>query len=78
MPVLAEQVRDRLREALALEPDDDLRWLWHRPARIAAEPGWMEATFALADVDTRVRAAGLDLDPGFVWWLGAVVRYRYA
>jgi hypothetical protein len=76
--LLAGRVRDRQRTALALEPDDDLRWLWCRSARIAAEPGWVEATFALADVDTRVRAAGLDLDPGFVWWLGAVVRYRYA
>jgi hypothetical protein len=28
-------------------------------------------------VDTGVRLAGLDLDPGFVWWLGAVVRFRY-
>ena len=76
--VLAEDVRAWLRALLRLEPDDDLRWLWHRPARIAAEPGWVEATFSLDDVDTRVRAAGLDLDPGFVWWLGSVVRYRYA
>ena len=75
---LADEVRAWLRELLRLELGDDLRWLWRRPARIAATPGWVEATYALEEVDTRVRAAGLDLDPGFVWWLGAVVRYRYA
>ena len=76
--VLAEQVTAWFRTLLRPEPDDDLRWLWRRPARIAAEPGWVEVTYDLDDVDTRVRAAGLDLDPGFVWWLGSVVRYRYA
>ena len=29
------------------------------------------------DVDIDVRIAGLDIDPGFVWWLGAVVGFRY-
>ncbi|MGW0229336.1 hypothetical protein ACWDWO_13550 [Actinopolymorpha singaporensis] len=74
---LAEDVRTWLRNLLRLEPADDLRWLWQRPARIVAEPGWVEVTYSLEDVDTRVRAAGLDLDPGFVWWLGAAVRYHY-
>jgi hypothetical protein len=55
----------------------DLDWVWRRQATIAAERGWIEATFSLDDVDVRLRLAGLDLDPGFVWWLGAVVRYRY-
>jgi hypothetical protein len=77
LAVLAADVRGWLLARLGLAPDDDLRWLWRRPARIAAEPGWVEATFDLDDVDTRIRGAGLDLDPGFVWWLGAVVRYRY-
>jgi hypothetical protein len=56
---------------------DELRWIWRRRATIVAERGWIEATFSLDDVDVRLRLAGLDLDPGFVWWLGAVVRYRY-
>jgi hypothetical protein len=75
---LADRVTAWLRPLLRAEPGDDLRWLWRRTARIAAEPGWAEITYALQDVDTRIRAAGLDLDPGFVWWLGTVVRYRYA
>ena len=66
-------LRGRLRAAA----DEDLGWLWRRRATLAVEPGWVEATFSLDDVDTRVRLAGLDLDPGFVWWLGAVVRFRY-
>jgi len=31
----------------------------------------------LNDVDTQIRRAGLDLDPGFVPWLGKVVKIRY-
>ncbi|MER6781477.1 MULTISPECIES: hypothetical protein [unclassified Streptomyces] len=48
-----------------------------RPGRITAETGWIEAVFASADTDLAVRRAGLDLDPGWLGWLGAVVRYRY-
>ncbi|MGH3774183.1 MAG: hypothetical protein ACRDRR_00370 [Pseudonocardiaceae bacterium] len=74
---LTERVEAWLCLQLRLGAGDDLDWLWRRQATIVAEPGWIEATFALDDVDTRVRLAGLDLDPGFVWWLGAVVRFRY-
>ncbi|GAA0460755.1 hypothetical protein Ade02nite_15100 [Paractinoplanes deccanensis] len=77
LAAVATRVEEWLRPLLRLEPGDDLGWLWRRTARIDAQPGWAEITFALDDVDTRVRAAGLDLDPGFVWWLGSVVRYRY-
>ncbi|MFE2147495.1 hypothetical protein ACFXA3_38190, partial [Streptomyces sp. NPDC059456] len=48
-----------------------------RPGRITAETGWIEAVLAVADTDPEVRRAGLDLDPGWLGWLGAVVRYRY-
>jgi hypothetical protein len=74
---LAERVQAWLRERLGLHPDEELDWLWRRRVSIVAEPGWIEAEFSLDDVDIRIRAAGLDLDPGFVWWLGAVVSYRY-
>lgn len=77
LTALAERVEAWLRLQLRLGAGDDLNWLWRRQATIVAEPGWIEATFALDDVDTRVRLAGLDLDPGFLWWLGAVVRFRY-
>jgi hypothetical protein len=48
-----------------------------RRGRIVADPGWIELQLALAEVDLDVRRAGLDLDPGFVPWLGCVVRFRY-
>jgi len=55
----------------------DLGPVWRRNVSIAAAPGWVEVTFSLDDVDLGVRLAGLDLDPGFVWWLGSVVGFRY-
>ena len=39
--------------------------------------GWVEVVLPVGGVDMLVRRAGLDLDPGFVPWLGTVVRYRY-
>jgi len=49
-----------------------------RSGRIEREQGWVDVHLALADVDVDVRRAGLDLDPGWVPWLGCVVRFRYA
>jgi hypothetical protein len=51
--------------------------LWRRGATMVLAPGTIEVSFSLDDVDLRVRRAGLDLDPGFVWWLGSVVRFHY-
>ncbi len=65
---------DRLEE----DDDVDLDWVWRRFAVLDVQPGWVEAELRLADVDVRIRRAGLDLDPGFVWWLGTVVRFRHA
>lgn len=48
-----------------------------REAWLSVEPGWIEAAFALGSVDLRLRRAALDLDPGWIPWLGRVVRYRY-
>jgi hypothetical protein len=33
---------------------------------------------SLDDVSTDVRRAALDLDPGWIPWLGVVVRFAYA
>jgi hypothetical protein len=74
----ADRVEGWVRDRLGADDGDDLGWLWRRRATIVSDPGWVEATFPLETVDTRVRRVGLDLDPGFVWWLGAVVRFRYA
>jgi len=70
-------LRRRLRER-GLEAMSDDRLLAHvcrRHGEIVADPGWLEAHLALADVDIDLRVAGLDLDPGWVPWLGIVVRF---
>ena len=48
-----------------------------RRARIQFDPGWIDVHFLLRDVSTALRRAALDLDPGFLPWLGLVLRYRY-
>ncbi len=52
--------------------------LARRSGRVLAEPGWIEVRLAAVETDIAVRRAGLDLDPGWVPWLGAVVGYVYA
>ena len=49
-----------------------------RTGSIVASPGWIEVNLDLGDVDIDVRRAGLDLDPGWVPWLGVVVIFVYA
>jgi hypothetical protein len=71
---------DRLRESgfVGAPPDAVLvRRLASREASVLWEPGWVEVCLRLADVDLDVRRAGLDVDPGWVWWIGQVVRFRY-
>lgn len=48
-----------------------------RRAEIVAERGWVDVHLDLDDVDVDVRRAGLDIDPGWVPWLGVVVRFLY-
>ena len=77
-----ERCRERLLEQLAQRlpqwPASQrlARVLW-RDARITVEPGWVDVRFALADVSIDLRRAALDLDPGFLPWLGIVLRYVY-
>lgn len=67
---LHERTRDRL--------DDETRErLARRHAVLSRSAAEIMVEFSLDDVDTAVRGAGLDLDPGWVWWLGAFVRFRY-
>ena len=55
-----------------------LRRIIQRRAEIIADVAWIEAHFALADVCTEIRRAALDLDPGWMPWLGVVLRFVYA
>ncbi|HWC41951.1 MAG TPA: hypothetical protein VHK02_08180 [Actinomycetota bacterium] len=49
-----------------------------RPGVVRGGLGWLEVELPLSHVELSIRCAGLDLDPGWVPWLGTVVRYRYA
>jgi hypothetical protein len=56
---------------------DLVRSRLHRTGTVEAQAGWFEIHLPIDSADPVVRRAGLDLDPGFVPWLGAVVRYVY-
>jgi hypothetical protein len=51
--------------------------LIRRPGLLASTPTHIEITWPLSTVDLRIRAAALDVDPGWVPWLGRVVTFRY-
>ncbi|MDD7965492.1 serine/threonine-protein kinase [Actinomycetospora lemnae] len=63
--------------AVAPPDTDPVAWLARRPGRVVAVPGWIEIHLPHSAVDPGIRGAGLDLDPGWTPWLGAVVRYVY-
>lgn len=48
-----------------------------RPARVRASPSHVDVHLRLAEVDLELRRGGLDLDPGWLPWLGRVVRFHY-
>lgn len=80
MAQYAASVEIRLRSKL--RPSDSNRSsvieeLCCRYAKLLIDDGWLELVFDLDRVDTEIRRAGLDLDPGFVPWLGKVVKIRY-
>jgi hypothetical protein len=51
--------------------------LVHRPGRVAATRTHLDILFDHRQADLRVRRAGLDLDPGWLPWLGRVVAFHY-
>ena len=68
----------RLRLVMPERPAAELyAWLCLRPARVIADPGWFEIRFALSQVDPAIRRAGLDIDPGFLSFLGIVLGFTY-
>jgi hypothetical protein len=81
---LEARVAARLHERMRGEPARDAaaaralaRSVARRSARISWTPGWFDVLLRLDEVSVEVRRAGLDLDPGWVPWLGAVVRFVY-
>jgi len=53
------------------------RRLVRRPALVHATPTHIDLCFDARWVELEVRLAGLDLDPGWVPWLGRVVSFHY-
>ncbi|HEX6042053.1 hypothetical protein [Longimicrobium sp.] len=54
-----------------------LHALMRRPGRIAFTRTHVDMSLPLDGADVRIRMAGLDLDPGWVPWLGRVVAFHY-
>ena len=51
--------------------------LLHRGGTLFAERGWIDVEMPMSEVDIDIRRAGLDIDPGWIGWLGSVVKFRY-
>lgn len=78
---LRRRIIDALRVRLPEIEEGDrslLAYVCTRRATIVAEPAWIEVRFSLDEVSVAVRRAVLDVDPGWLPWLGVVVRFVYA
>ncbi len=51
--------------------------LVRRRADVQVTETHLDVFFSLRDLDIRIRRAGLDVDPGWVPWLGRVVQFHY-
>lgn len=77
---LAEKVVECLSSLVDYEHESTealLEFVCRRRAEVVADPGWIEIRLSLDQVATEIRRAGLDLDPGYVGWLGVVVKFVY-
>jgi hypothetical protein len=54
-----------------------LRSLINRSGRIACSRTHLDIMFGLDQLDIRIRKAGLDINPGWVGWLGKVIQFHY-
>jgi len=74
---IAGQLARAIELKLATLPELDLVSLCQRRGSIHFEPGWIDIHQPIAQVDVRVRRAALDLNPGWLPWLGCVLRFIY-
>lgn len=76
---VAKALRESITVRLGLTPCDPepFAYVCERPGVLRIEPGWIELVMSASSADTRIRRSGLDLDPGWLPWLGCVVRFRY-
>jgi hypothetical protein len=81
LQALASRIAGQLQTLLQWSDDEApatiLEFVCRRRAEIIAEPGWIDVQLALDEVSTEIRRAGLDLNPGYLPWLGMVVRFVY-
>jgi hypothetical protein len=54
-----------------------LSTLIERSAQVVATRTHLDIVFQHEQVDIAVRRAGLDFDPGWIGWLGKVVKFYY-
>lgn len=54
-----------------------IRNLIMRPAFVALTKTHMDITTSMKNLDIRIRLAGLDINPGWVPWLGRVIQFHY-
>jgi len=77
---IAEELARDLADALERrqEPAEAvLGEVCRRRAEVVADLGWIDVLLELEGVSLEIRRAGLDLDPGWVPWLGVVLRFVY-
>jgi hypothetical protein len=74
---ITEELKIRLSDWRDAPPVTLLHFVCRRRAEIVADPGWFEVRLSLDEVATEIRRAGLDLDAGYLRWLGAVVKFIY-
>lgn len=55
----------------------NLRQLTLRPALVALTPTHVDVFFRPSEADLRIRRAALDVDPGWLPWLGRAVAFHY-
>ena len=47
------------------------------PARVLYRRPELDVHYAMSDLDIGVRRSGMDVDPGWIDWLGTIVRFHY-
>lgn len=75
--VLLDAWNEAARRWLRRYADLSLEELIQRSAHIRATRSRLDCYFRAGEEEIRARLAGLDIDPGWVGWLGKSVRYHY-
>jgi hypothetical protein len=77
LDLLLDAWLNALRLWIRLASSLSLAELMRRPGSIYMTRTHLDILLLLANVDLRIRRVGLDLDPGWLPWLGRVVQFKY-